>query len=689
VVKLPRRNLDSLAIELQKLSIQERVEDIINLLISITQKEGPLHPNNEKELNLWNIPGWYFFLRQGKYKLAEKIYRAFYKRLLDLQENLGRIHKGMPLQNLALSLFFQGKTDDAIKFFLCAYIEDVIRGKGADSVEQGAASKVLRGFCGVFQDELFIVRKRILLIIRDEIPLNPEEICNSAEILPLLRKIQERYTKYIPNTWKWEVEGQRALTSGDFEKSFRIYIHWFEAFLRYQNAVNNRVHKGHPLFNAGKAKLSEGKDNQAYSFFLAAYVEDVVSALKLGDADATAAFKSLSSVPKAIEFLKEIELFIFSMKEKRENIDNPFNILKKLQNLKDKTLKEFKEEEKQILLDQQKDEEEFCKNISEKKPVGKKSDNIFYVMKRWNSATPRCPSNEDDDTRGGGYFLVWNGKGVVIDPGYDFLKTFHEEGFRIRNIDLIIVTHAHDDHTQDLEAICSVLNKLNSQCKKKHSIDLIISEGVRIKYSALFHAMKDLLHERVLKPDDSLKPSEVFKKKYDFEIEAVKTHHNEKPWMVNNTGFGVILNLKKDTSEKFKIGITGDTSYWEGIEKRYSGLNLLIEHIGTFKGSENHLCYVGCLNLLERLPQKPNLVVVSEFGKELIKHRVNICSRIESSVNHAFFGGIKMPVFAGDIGMKIKIPSKQIFCHDTKRFEDFSKVMDKDIEQTIRYVTTE
>jgi glyoxylase-like metal-dependent hydrolase (beta-lactamase superfamily II) len=48
---------------------------------------------------------------------------------------------------------------------------------------------------------------------------------------------------------------------------------------------------------------------------------------------------------------------------------------------------------------------------------------------------------------GGGYYLRHDGYGIVIDPGYNFLQNFYEAGGRIFDIDAIVLTHAHNDHT--------------------------------------------------------------------------------------------------------------------------------------------------------------------------------------------------------------------------------------------------
>lgn len=158
--------LPELANTVNSLTVSGDIDGVIKLLKESTKPEGPLHPDNESELNLWNLPGWQFFLRQGKYKEAECIYRAFYQTLLEQQKSVGRVHKGMPLHNLGLSLYYQGQSKEAIKYFFCAYVEDVIRANGADTVEQGLASKIIRGFVGVPESDLLRIRDLIMKRVR-------------------------------------------------------------------------------------------------------------------------------------------------------------------------------------------------------------------------------------------------------------------------------------------------------------------------------------------------------------------------------------------------------------------------------------------------------------------------------------------------------------------------------------------
>ncbi len=146
--------------------------------------------------------------------------------------------------------------------------------------------------------------------------------------------------------------------------------------------------------------------------------------------------------------------------------------------------------------------------------------NYLEVLKRWNSYTPLIA----DNSRGGGYFLKLNGKGIVIDPGFDFISNFRARGHRFDEIDMVMVSHSHDDHTADLEAIISLLYRFNrglredsipreiakeKDCSTQHArdhfaaeidrrysdakkhIEFFISDGVWTKFKGLFESDKE------------------------------------------------------------------------------------------------------------------------------------------------------------------------------------------------------
>lgn len=78
------------------------------------------------------------------------------------------------------------------------------------------------------------------------------------------------------------------------------------------------------------------------------------------------------------------------------------------------------------------------------RPNSKRSDSIS-ILRGWSSAIPLLDGSERR-WRGGGYFLTWRGFGIVLDPGFDFLRNFHDAGFHAREISAVIVSHNHPDH---------------------------------------------------------------------------------------------------------------------------------------------------------------------------------------------------------------------------------------------------
>lgn len=123
--------------------------------------------------------------------------------------------------------------------------------------------------------------------------------------------------------------------------------------------------------------------------------------------------------------------------------------------------------------------------------------NKFVVLRRWQSFNPKVPRPTGQNIRGGGYFLFWEGKGLVIDPGYNFTQNFYEQGFSIEDIDSILVTHTHPDHDDELNTILTLVeewNKLNEMRKdgsanthQKH-LDLFLNEGAYRKYNSWLHS---------------------------------------------------------------------------------------------------------------------------------------------------------------------------------------------------------
>jgi len=240
---------------------------------------------------------------------------------------------------------------------------------------------------------------------------------------------------------------------------------------------------------------------------------------------------------------------------------------------------------------------------------------LLMFLRKWNSYTPAIPAYQKISV-GGGYFIWHGGKGIVIDPGYNFLENFYRAGGSICDIDIIIITHSHDDHTIQLEQLNSLLIKYNDEIPKggkKKAIHFYWSLSTFKKFSGMVDLTSELFADRytILNVGDtvSLKNDE---DESIGHLQALPTYHMEV--LSHDYGVGLLFELN-DMSGKIKepkrILMTSDTGLVplnkkeklsavpiadfeddDYIFERYNKLlgkrkvNLMLLHIGSVKSGE-------------------------------------------------------------------------------------------------------
>ncbi|MCL2001278.1 MAG: tetratricopeptide repeat protein, partial [Planctomycetes bacterium] len=120
---------------------------------------------------------------------------------------------------------------------------------------------------------------------------------------------------------------------------------------------------------------------------------------------------------------------------------------------------------------------------------------FLMAARKWNSYTPALPlGNGGRASLGGGYFLFANGIGTVIDPGFNFLENFSAMGGRLSDIHNVVVTHAHNDHTNDLESILTLFHQRNKagrnrsgRLASRSQVNLYLNLGAFQKFSPLLN----------------------------------------------------------------------------------------------------------------------------------------------------------------------------------------------------------
>ncbi len=319
-----------------------------------------------------------------------------------------------------------------------------------------------------------------------------------------------------------------------------------------------------------------------------------------------------------------------------------------------------------------------------------REQNEIRFLRRWNSHTPIVAGDY-----GGGYFLRWQQRGTVIDPGCSFLHAFSRYSeYSFHDIDMVIATHDHVDHCQDLGTLVSLLRQFNQEqvrtMEPLHTWDMVVSHGVYDMYqSILLHPENRLfLNLRVPLPPGQIRqmwelPTHLkevlangrngrtlqmhqvarlryhnqreIRKSYHYDLECTRTHHKE--LLGDRTGFGVKFALHKPGKSKTccVIGCSSDTAIKDGkyglsvdelVNAWKEDVNLLVLHVGTMETAitnaqterlSQHLGFQGVCDVLSALKEsKVQMVVLAEWGYECggYGRRTRFCELVEDALAH-------------------------------------------------------
>jgi tetratricopeptide (TPR) repeat protein len=465
---------------------------------------------------------------------------------------------------------------------------------------------------------------------------------DSRDIHPVTHVSAEGYRS------PWDIIGFICLDDNLYEEAESIYD------VTINKAKSKHMHFGASAYNLGVARFLQGRYQQAHEDFKTAKIEDM--AIKNFDTPAT----------RAISYMEQT---IFPTKT---------SINKNQQKLvKDLNAPRFVE-----------------------KIVG---PYVLRTIHKWNSSSPLFSQGI---SQGGGYFLTLKNaagetKGIAIDPGYDFFDIFKDLGLGIADIDAIIITHDHDDHTQSVEAILSLLAKYNDHNLEKKSkvIDIFGSPGAMLKFQGALSATDPYgskeINFQLLIPGKTVTSVDHAKtmEKYGFNLYVKQAHHTEM-WTNQESSVGVVLETRikeKGTGPLF-IGITGDSRYEPGLGKQYSDSQIILLNIGSIEPEEGkflsqHLGMCGCINLIKeaRLGQ-PTLAILTEFGEEFKGRREIISKIIENWAQPMSSPETSLKVIPADVHLELKLSDMTIRETDTNVFFPYNMI---DVEEAdpeiIRY----
>jgi glyoxylase-like metal-dependent hydrolase (beta-lactamase superfamily II) len=339
----------------------------------------------------------------------------------------------------------------------------------------------------------------------------------------------------------------------------------------------------------------------------------------------------------------------------------------------------------------------------------------FISLRRWNSFSPNLASRATT-TVGGGYLIrVWKKNlrkyvGIAIDPGYNYLENLFDEGFTLPDVHVIVVTHAHPDHVENLSNILTLLREREKRIRRTSRVSLVLTEGVLQRFRTLFDNEIDFIHDIVVlswatRPNrDTVHvvpggqengwpislimgdaPTSLVS------IQAVRAIH------ADGTEFdsmGVVLRVTgQEGHQNLSVGFTGDTCYTSElcVDGKFAECDVLIPHLGSVINNEafrnlheswrlcehkerlkkavqelqptlsekNHLYLPGIAMLLcdiqANSQTRPPLILLSEFGEEL---RGGLRADLATRLNRIF----EMTVLPTDVGLRVGVEDRSVRC---------------------------
>jgi len=208
----------------------------------------------------------YVNLRVGRYKKAEELYRRELDLLMEWQEKIDRpIHKGAPLHMTGICLVVQERIDEALRFFLLAYIEDTLNAgfKSENEADLTPAGLTLKSAFQIDVGFLKTIKEYVANLKRKGVwaqAKNPEKLLDAViervrppSLIALCkskpRVILKKPIDPLPGTWE-----KRVFIGGDYDHlsilrdiEEAVKKSGFEPILPYDFAVPPKLIHRHDL----------------------------------------------------------------------------------------------------------------------------------------------------------------------------------------------------------------------------------------------------------------------------------------------------------------------------------------------------------------------------------------------------------------------------------------------------------
>ncbi len=202
----------------------------------------------------------------------------------------------------------------------------------------------------------------------------------------------------------------------------------------------------------------------------------------------------------------------------------------------------------------------------------------------------------------GGIIVQVDDTQLHIDPGPGALVKASEFNINTRNTTAILVSHAHLNHSNDLNAAISAMSLAGMDIHGVVVANKTVIEGDE-KHSKVISTFHKGCVERVipLEPGQRIGINNI-------DIKATSTKHNDSYAI----GFRI-------STQAFDLGYTGDTSYTTKLAEDFKGVDILIVNIQNpgEQRKDFQLCSADAIKVIKDV--NPHLAIITHFGIKMLQ----------------------------------------------------------------------
>lgn len=207
--------------------------------------------------------------------------------------------------------------------------------------------------------------------------------------------------------------------------------------------------------------------------------------------------------------------------------------------------------------------------------------------------------------RSGGFWLKLDGVNILQDPGPGSLVMVHQLRLKPRNLDAIILSHRHIDHSNDVNVMTEAMTGGGFYPRGQLIVpsDCLNSDPVVLQYVRQFVEITEI------------------KKGMEIKLKDIKIEFPVRNMHPVDT-YGAIYTFKSG-----KLGYIPDTEYFPELAGAYRGVDFLIINVVRMKTDKKirHLNMDEAAELINEI--RPGKAILTHFGLQVLKSSPELQAR--------------------------------------------------------------